>query len=549
MSDIEILDDSFEPKAVHDHFMELTGLRHPSGDEDEVRKHVADCIKKIEGVEFLYYEPDAKYPGKRVIVLRRKGSGNYASAPYVTLQAHMDMVCSPDKNIFPLHIFGYSENKGPKWIKALKESSISSPEENIQDPDKGTTLGADDGIGVATMLAILEDSELKQYPIECLFTVQEETDMGGAANYDKNLLIGRRYINLDAEVANTIIYGSAGGRTVQYEGDVTLLPVTEDFITLELSVLNLRGGHSGVNINNGRLNAIKVLTGALIRLNKRLTNLDVTGEGIKSYDLRLISMNSLTDQEIEEIIEARKKGDIKIPTVNKIPTWAKARIAIQRAENYDFKDDFDAYCGALKAQSQPEEDTFCWKVEEINSVQTPLDEASTDALLCLLQQIPNGVIHMIPSRPEVVEISSNLAAIEPIELNDGKVVIMSLNRSSNSDSMEALIQIQENIGKLFKYDVKNFDPYPIWQPDDNSVLLNKAKDVYRDKELYGDETRATVIHAGLECSYIVQNYGDEIDCISIGPTIVNPHTGGERLQADTVGTFYKAVTRIIQSLF
>ena len=249
VSEIEILDNSFEPKAVHDHFMELTARYHPSGEENEVRKYVTDCAGKIKGVEVIYYKSEATDPGERVIVLRRKGSGDYANAEYVTLQAHLDIVCSPDKNIFPLHVFGYNDNNNVKWIKAGNERSVT-------DPEKGTTLGADDGIGVATILALLEDEKLKEYPLECFFTVQEETDMRGAANYDKNLLIGRRYINLDAEVANTIIYGSAGELTVQYEGDVTLLPVTEEFITLELSILNLRGGHSGVNINNGRLNVL-----------------------------------------------------------------------------------------------------------------------------------------------------------------------------------------------------------------------------------------------------------------------------------------------------
>jgi dipeptidase D len=108
MSEIKIFDDSFEPKAVYNHFIEVTQLYHPSGEEDEIREYVIKCIKKIDGVDFLYYKSYAKIPGERVIVLRRKGSGNYTSAPYVTLQAHMDMVCSPNKKIFPLHVFGYT---------------------------------------------------------------------------------------------------------------------------------------------------------------------------------------------------------------------------------------------------------------------------------------------------------------------------------------------------------------------------------------------------------------------------------------------------------
>jgi dipeptidase D len=517
MSEIEVetLDDSFEPKAVHDHFMDLTGLRHPSGEEDEVRKYVVECIKKIEGVEFLYYDPDAKEPGKRVIVLRRKGSGDYASAPYITLQAHMDMVCSPDKSIFPLHVFGYSDDENAKWIKAGKEESITNPEE-------GTTLGADDGIGVATILALLEDEKLKEYPIECLFTVQEETDMGGAQNFDPALLEGRTYINLDAEDVKTIIYGSAGGCSIQYEGNVTLSRIPDGFITLELSISGLQGGHSGININSGRLNAIKVLTEILIRLNNRLTNIDVKGKGIKSYDLRLISFQRDED-----------------PISNKIPTCASAVIAIPGSNMVDFETDFKAYCETLKIQ-YPNEENLVYKIEEIT--QKSLDEASTDALLCLLQQIPHGVVHMIPDVPDLVETSSNLANVTV-----PAVVIKASNRSSDSDSMNALVQIQKTIGELFKYTVEASDPYPAWKPDVNSALLDKAKSVYA--KIYGEESTATVIHAGLECSYIVEKYGKSIDCISIGPTIVNPHTGGESLQAATVEKFYGAVTDLILELF
>jgi len=534
----EILDDSFEPKAVHDHFMKLTTKYHPSGEENQVREYVIECAEKIEGVEVIHYDSGAKDPGERVIVLRRKGSGDYASDPYVTLQAHTDMVCYPDRTIkFPLHVFGYLNNESAKWIKAGDENSVT-------DPSLGTTLGADDGIGVATILALLEDENLKDYPIECLFTVQEETDMGGAAGFDKNLLIGRKYINLDAEDANIIIYGSAAGQDVQFEGNVILEAVTTDFVTLELSISGLLGGHSGVDINKGRLNAIKVITEALIRLNKRLTNLDGTaGKCIAGYDLRLISLNSLKKDEIEK----------KNPVVNKIPTWVVARIAIPRSEKDNFKNDFKAYIAALK-RLFPEEKNFECSVEEVSSedvisFQNSLDKASTDALLCLLRQIPHGVIRMIPKITDVVETSSNLAAVNSFGLEEDKIVIKSLNRSSDENSLGEFLQIQEIIGKVFNYQVNAEKASPIWQPKDESDLVDKAEDVYKDKELYGDETKATVIHAGLECCYIVEKYGDSIDCISIGPTIVNPHTGGERLKAETVKTFYKAVSTLIQELY
>lgn len=514
----KIYDDYFEPKVVYEHFMAITKLSHPSGDEDPVRNYVAECARKIDNVQTTFYEHEAKDPGERVIVLRRPGSGKYSEAPYVTLQAHMDMVCYPDNNIFPLNVVGYDIEE-EKWIKA---SSIS-------DPENGTTLGADDGIGVATALAILEDENLKEYPIECLFTVQEETNMGGAKGFDEGLLWGRRYINLDAEDAPIIIYGSAGGCDVEYQGTVERSDMEDEFVSLKVSISGLRGGHSGLNINNGRLNAIKALTEVLIRLNERITNLDVV-EDIASYDLHLVSM------------ERNEKSNL-----NSIPSQASAVIVIPQDKKESFVSDFIAYCSALKTVYQPEEGKFSWQVcWPGGELEKPLSKLSTDTLLCLLLQIPHGVIRMIPKKDlvKVVETSTNLANID---IGEDTVVIQASNRSSNDESMLALKNIQRSLGDCFNYHVTHSDGYPSWQPNESSDLLKRAKDVYKD--IYGDDCDATVIHAGLECTYIVLKYGNEMDCISIGPTIVDPHTGDERLKASTVEKFYNAVTEIITKLF
>lgn len=524
----KISDSYFGPKAVYDHFMAITKLSHPSrdeehpenGDEDPVRNYVAECAGKIDNVQTTFYEPEAKAPGERVIVLRRPGSGKHsAEDSYVTLQAHMDMVCYPNNDIFPLQVFDY-DIEGEKWIKAGDKASIS-------DPDKGTTLGADDGIGVATALAILEDENLKKYPIECLFTVQEETNMGGAKGFDKGLLLGRRYINLDAEDAPIIIYGSAGGCDVEYEGTVERSDMEDEFVALKVSISGLRGGHSGININKGRLNAIKGLTEVIIRLNERITNLDVV-EDIASYDLRLVSM----------------ERDEK-PNMNSIPSKASAIIVIPQDKEDSFKGDLNTYREALKVQYLSESG-FSLDVEDAIGSGQPLDRISTDALLCLLLQIPHGVIRMIPEKENVklVETSTNLA---DIDIGEDKVVIKASNRSSNDASMVALKNIQKFVGDCLNYSVAHSDGYPSWQPNESSDLLKKAKDVY--KRIYGDDCGATVIHAGLECTYIVQKYGNEMDCISIGPTIVDPHTGGERLKASTVEQFYNAVTELIPKLY
>lgn len=527
-------DDYFRPKAVYDHFMKITTLKHPSrdeahpedGNEDEVRQYVADCVNKIANIETpIFYEANATDAGKRVIVVRRKGSGQYSAAPYVTLQAHMDMVCFPKNDIFPLNVFDFEINgedgeNGEKWIKAGDKDSISNPK-------NGTTLGADDGIGVATALALLEDETIKEYPLECFFTVQEENDMGGAEHFDKALLHGRKYINLDAENETTIFYGCAGGCDFSFSGTVERSDMVKDFVVLKVSISGLRGGHSGVNINNGRLNAIKGITEILINLNERIVNRDV-GD-IAGYELRLISMER--DEQTK---------------MNSIPSSASAVVAISKDKKESFENNFAAQCNALKALYQPEEDKFSWQVSWLGDEQArPLSKISTDALLCLLSRIPHGVIRMIPQKDNesLVETSSNLAGIE---IGNEAAIIKGSNRSSNDANMKALKNIQINIGNCFDYAVKYTDGYPAWQPNEKSELLAIAEDVYGGKYA---EYNATVIHAGLECSQVVAKYGSEIDCISIGPTIVDPHSGGERLKTSTVEQFYDAVGQILHKIF
>lgn len=529
---------SFLPESVYNHFIAITQIPHPSanqkdvtGNEDPVREYVASQAQKIPNVEVVYYDYGATEPGKRVIVLRRPGSGNYAAKSPVILQAHMDMVYNPVDMAFPLNVILNPNPPGEgKWIKATEQKGRNS------------TLGADDGIGVATALAILEDDKLKDYPLECLFTVQEETDMGGAQNFDLSYLTGRQLLNLDAEDLTVIIYGSAGGCETQYKGNITRISAPEGYCPIQLSVSGLKGGHSGVDINKGRLNAIKVLVEALVRLDKRITALDVGGEGIGIYDLRLSDI---------------KRCDVD--KSNAIPAEARAVVVLPEDQASQFMEDFKAFCDALKAQNLPEENNFSCAAAPIalnGTFSQVLDEKSTDTLLCILQEIPHGVIAMIPDVPGVVETSTNLYSVT---IEGETVTIGSSNRSSRDASLTALSNIQADIGTIFQFNVATgIDSYPSWQPNPDSPLLKIAKDVYCDPQMYGCECKVTVIHAGLECGTISVRYGQAgigMDCISIGPTIKDPHSPNESLQIEaadgsqTVQKFYDAVSRILEKAF
>jgi dipeptidase D len=547
-------DTSFEPKSVNDYFLGITRNPHPSanqkgvmGNEDPVRKYVVEQAQMIPGVEVVFYKQEATEPGERVIVLRRPGAGEYAQKRPVILQAHLDMVYNPIDMQFPLNIILDTSHNDGKWIKAQDQTGRDS------------TLGADDGIGVATALAVLKDENLKDFPIECLFTVQEETDMGGAQNCDLNNLQGETLLNLDAEDLKVIIFGSAGGAETNYTGNITRFDLPEGYISIKVSVSGLTGGHSGVDINKGRLNAIKALNQVLTRLNKRINNLDFTGN-IGSYDMYLY------DFERTDIIKA-----------NAIPTGAKAIVAVPQDQSESFIEDFNKYCKALKEQYSPIEDNFTYEATKVNVDSKPLDNKSTDAVLCIISQIATGVISMIPDVPDVVETSSNLYNVEmktivtaevKTDLETGAktetkverecVTIASSNRSSNDSALAALSAIQSNIGKVFNFDVvTGINSYVSWQPDKTSRVFNIASDVYN--EYYKGDIKTTVIHAGLECGTLASRFKADkqvsLDCVSIGPTIKNPHTGNETLEIEsengdqTVKQFYDCVCEIVRRLY
>lgn len=527
-------DATFAPKALYDNFLEITKRQHPSanqedvtGNEDPVREWVDQHARTIDNVEVVLYDPGAAEPGQRVIVLRRPGSGSYAGRLPVILQAHMDMVYNPVDMDFPLSVISDPDTtKKGSWLKAKDNSGDNS------------TLGADDGIGVATALAVLADQNLKDYPVECLFTVQEETDMGGAQNCDVSNLTGDKLLNLDAETLHVIIFGSAGGSETDYRGDISRRDCPGGYTARKLSVSGLRGGHSGVDINKGRLNAIKVLAQVLLRLNKRLNNLDAAGDGIGSYDYLVYDM-CRTD----------------VNKANAIPAEAEAVIALPAADADKFSADFNAFCQALKTQNLPEENKFTYNVAPASTTDLPLDEKSTDALLCILQQIPHGIIKMIPEVPEVVETSTNLYNVT---LNTDNFTIGSSNRSSNDASLISLNSIQFNIANCFNLTVQTgLNSYPSWPPKSGSAMLEAAAEVYSD--IYGAGYETTVIHAGLECGVLIERFKDELgrnlDAVSIGPTIKDPHTPSESFQIETSdGTqtmqqFYDAVCQIIQKIF
>jgi dipeptidase D len=435
------------------------------------------------------------------------------------------MVYNPVDMEFPLRVIADVNHQGGKYLKALDRNG------------KPSTLGADDGIGVATALALLGDAALREYPLECLFTVQEETDMGGARECALENLTGTTLLNLDAEDLTRIIFGSAGGAETKFSRVISRVALSFEQASFRLSLSGLRGGHSGIDINKGRVNAIKALCRILADLDCRLSRRDDSGD-CAGYDLYLCDF---------------RRADVH--KANAIPAAAEALITLPAARTEAFKKDFASACESLKVRHGVVESGLSWSIDAAPCLQNPLDASSTDALLCMISHIPSGVIAMIPGVPDVVETSSNLFNVG---VDAHGLVLESSNRSSNEKALKALGQLQIEMGKIFNCTVETgMNGYPSWQPDVHSRVLKTATDVYRAK--YGASAAATVIHAGLECGTLAARFMSEkknaLDCISIGPDVRSPHTSGETLEieskdgAQTVREFFECVQGIVHALF
>ena len=521
---------SFEPQQVADCFGQIMQLPHASGEEDPLRHAIYNWLTDPKygiGIspDNVFYEKTATDPGKRNIYAFRPGTLDIEP---VALQAHMDMVVVTEpKNVDPFPLQPFYDQDG--WLQARGSGG----------PDIKSSLGADDGIGIAIALALLQDSELKDYPIECLFTVQEETDMGGAQFFDTGLLKGRTFINVDSEEAGVITYGSAGGFKTRYEGTIAreAMSPAPSFVKILLS--GLRGGHSGIDIANGRPNALKLLVDGLCRMNERLSNYTIpAGTLPQSYDFRLVSL--------------ARTDTVKS---NAIPTEATAVLAVAADDAIALLKSFEEWFNALHTLYGASEQSMRIELTCIDGpppAEDPLTAAATDNLLSFLRLLPQGVIGLIPGYdPAVVETSSNFY---DVSLVGGALTANTFSRTSNPvllGSVEEhdktpLMVMFKSLGATYGLTVTTAIEWsPAWPPNQDSHLLAVAEKIFGS--VYPDY-RTEVIHAGLECGWVVSRV-DKVDCISIGPSLKDNHTIDERLDTSSVKTFYDANKGLLLELF
>ena len=478
---------NLEPKGLWESFYSLTQIPRPSGKRKEIAEFLVNYGKSL-GLETLQDEIGN-------VLIRKPASPGMENRPGVILQGHMDMV--PQKNsgkVFDFEkdpIQAYIEDNG-EWVTA-----------------DGTTLGADNGIGVATAMAILADKNAVHPPLEAFFTVDEETGMYGANDLKGGWLKGKYLLNLDSETEGELYVGCAGG--IDGEATFKYQPVDteEGDIALRVEIKGCKGGHSGCDIHLQRANAIKLL----FRFLK---------DAVANFEARLACVEG---------------GNMR----NAIPREAAAVITIPEESYQDLQDLVDRYEDLFLREYDDVEPDLTFKATEVECPKTEMPEDVQDFLIHAITLCPHGVYRFIPEMPDIVETSNNLAIIET---KDNQVNVVCLTRSNVESRKEELASVIQSAFSLAGAEIKFSGAYPGWQPNFKSGLLKTMKETYVKE--FGNEPRIVTIHAGLECGIIGSKY-EGMEMISFGPTIEHPHSPDERVNIATVQKFYRFVLAALKA--
>lgn len=473
-----------QPKQVWGWFDQLLEIPRGSKNEDAVRQWV------LRNATAMGLEAVTDTAGN--VLVRKPATPGREAKPGTVLQSHLDMV--NEKNSDVVHDFA----RDP--IRPVRRGEHLYAD--------GTTLGADNGIGVACALAVAAARDLEHGPLELLFTVDEETGLTGASALAPDLLEGRYLLNLDTEEEDAIYVGCAGGR-----GQNITLPLTREAcpgrIPLEVSVKGLKGGHSGAEIHLQRGNALQLLARVL-----------TTAAG--TVDVRIAEFSG---------------GNMR----NAIPREARAVVAVEPGGEARFRELVDQASAAIHAdyaESDPEV-TIAVAAASIQEAMSPTCGAT---VLHLLHSLPHGVAFMSHDIPGLVETSCNLATAAT---TDHELRIHVSSRSSSATALSALLLRIESICRLAGASVITLEGYPGWKPNLDSPLLATAREVHR--KVLGVDPKVTAIHAGLECGIIRQKYPN-LDMISIGPSIESPHSPDERVHIASVDRFWRYLTALLAAI-
>lgn len=477
---------NLKPECIWRNFDELTKVPRPSGHLEKVQQFLLDFGNKV-GVEVF------KDPANN-IVMRKPASPGYENRKGVILQAHMDMV--PQKTPESNHNFEtdpietYIEDG---WVKA-----------------KGTTLGSDDGLGVAAIMAVMEDKTLKHGPVEALITADEETGMYGANDLPAGELSGDILLNLDSETWGKFVIGSAGGINITATLDYKEAETDKSDIAVRVTLKGLKGGHSGLEIDEGRANANKLMV-RFVR------------EAIEECDARLATWHG---------------GNMR----NAIPFKAEVVLSLPKDNLDALKELVDEYKTDFEDEYKGIESGIEFYADDVETPATEMPEEIQDNVVDAIYACHDGVIRFIPSYPNVVETSSNLAIID---IENGKAVLKVLARSSREDMKDYITNMLQSCFNMAGMKVETDGDYCGWDPNPDSEILNLLQRLY--KEQTGEDALVQADHAGLECSIILGKYPN-LDVVSMGPTLRSPHTTSERVLIASAAPFWELLKKALEEI-
>lgn len=475
-----------KPALIWGIFDSITKVPRPSKKEEKIRQFLLDFAKE--------HNISVKTDEVGNVVMSKPATPGKENAPTVILQGHMDMVCeSNDKN------FDFDNNPittiiDGEWVHA-----------------DGTTLGADNGIGMAASLAVMVDDSLVHGPVEALFTVDEETGMTGANNLGKDMMNGSILLNLDSEDDGEIFIGCAGGvdTTITFDYKREMAPADNHWFKIDLS--NLSGGHSGGDIHEGRANSNKLLARFLFNLSLK----------------HVVKLSEISG------------GNLR----NAIPRAAHAVFGVSSESKEKVMVAFNEYVAAVEKEYAHTDPNVTITIESVEKPEYAIDTDTSDRLIRSLYACPHGVISMSHDLEGLVETSTNLAAVK---MQDNSTILITTSQRSSVESRKWDIARQiEALFVLAGAHVTHGDGYPGWAPDMNSTIMKIASDAY--EELYNVKPAIKAIHAGLECGLFLTKY-PHLDMVSFGPTLRGVHSPSEKMHIPAVEKFWNQLTLILKKV-
>lgn len=475
-----------EPKALWGYFSEILTIPRPSKKEEKIAAYLVAFARQ--------HNLNWKQDEIGNVLITKPATKGMEHKKTVCLQSHLDMVCekNTDKefNFETDAILAYIDGD---WLKA-----------------DGTTLGADDGIGIATQLAILESKEITHGPIECLFTVDEETGLSGAFALTPGFLTSEILLNLDSEDDGQLFIGCAGGRDTVARFGFKKELVPDWNLPFKIMVSGLKGGHSGDDINKGLGNANKILV--------RLLH-----QAAQTYGLRLHNFNG---------------GNLR----NAIAREAEAIVLINQAIKDKFLKYVENFNESIRKELKTTETDLQVKTFQVDPPYFVVDEKSQRNLINALYACPHGVIQMSRDIPNFVETSTNLASVKT---HEDSFLITTSQRSSVASALDDVVNMVAAVFQLINADVEHSDGYPGWSPNPDSDILEISKSAYQ--KLFSEEPKVLAVHAGLECGLIGEKY-PEMDMVSYGPDIKGAHSPDERIHIKSVEKFWEWTLEILKNI-